>query len=190
MLNRVRSIRRAQSGVLEGAGLFSTGFYHACLPWGVQARPASSTCQLELYSTDVCWSLQCATMDGVKALQYLQVLILVAILAYLGWFHLSNPFTVSFPLPILGAIPVSASMALLGGLLVGLLYALLLFAPHLLRRSNLIRRQNRKLRDLEAQVAKLQPLQVAPVIPDRMASNQQDQTPDQTLAQMREKGML
>jgi lipopolysaccharide assembly protein A len=126
----------------------------------------------------------------VKALQYLQVLILVAILAYLGWFHLSNPFTVSFPVPILGAVSVSASMALLGGLLVGLVYALLLFAPHLIRRSNLIRRQNRKIRDLEAQVGKLQPVANAPVIPDRTSSNQQDQTADQTLAQMREKGML
>jgi lipopolysaccharide assembly protein A len=122
----------------------------------------------------------------VKALQYLQVLILVAILAYLGWFHLSNPFPVSFPVPILGALPVSASMALLGGLLAGLVYALLLFAPHLIRRSNLIRRQNRKIRDLEAQVTKLQPIASAPVIPDRTASNQQDQT----LEQMREKGML
>ena len=127
---------------------------------------------------------------GVKALQYLQVLILVAILAYLGWFHLSNPFPVSFPLPFIGAIPVSASVALLSGLLAGLLYALLLFAPHLIRRSNLIRRQNRKIRDLEAQVTKLQPVANAPVIPDRSVSNQLDQTPDQTLAQMREKGML
>jgi uncharacterized membrane protein YciS (DUF1049 family) len=126
----------------------------------------------------------------VKALQYLQVLILVAILAYLGWFHLSNPFTVSFPVLILGAVSVSASMALLGGLLTGLVYALLLFAPHLIRASNQVRRQNRKIRDLEAQVGKLQPVTSAPVIPDRSASHQQDQTPDQTLAQMREKGML
>ena len=126
----------------------------------------------------------------VKALQYLQVLILVAILAYLGWFHLSNPFPVSFPVPLIGALSVSASMALLGGLLAGLVYALLLFAPHLIRRSNLIRRQNRKIRDLEAQVGKLQPVASAPVIPDRTGNNQQDRTSDQTLAQMREKGML
>lgn len=123
---------------------------------------------------------------GVKALQYLQVLILVAILAYLGWFHLSNPFTVSFPVPFLGALSVSASMALLGGLLVGLMYALLLFAPHLIRRSNLIRRQNRKIRDLETQVG-LQPASSAPVIPDRMTQNLER---DQTLEQLREKGML
>jgi lipopolysaccharide assembly protein A len=147
-----------------------------------------------LYHTGFLWQGQVAFAVSynvlVKALQYLQVLILVAILAYLGWFHLSNPFTVSFPVPILGALSVSASMALLGGLLTGLVYALLLFAPHLIRRSNLIRRQNRKIRDLEAQVGKLQPVTIAPVIPDRTSSNQQDQTPDQTLAQMREKGML
>ena len=95
----------------------------------------------------------------------------LTILVYLGWFHLSNPFPVSFPLPIIGALPVSASLALLGGLLAGLLYALLLFAPHLIRRSNLIRRQNRKIRDLEAQVAKLQPVMSAPVIPDRSTQN-------------------
>jgi uncharacterized membrane protein YciS (DUF1049 family) len=122
----------------------------------------------------------------VKALQYLQVLILVAGLAYLGWFHLSNPFTVSFPVPILGAVSVGTSVALLGGFLLGLLYALLLFAPHLVRASTRVRRQNRKIRDLEAQVGKLQPVASAPVIPDRTVSNQQDQT----LEQMREKGML
>jgi lipopolysaccharide assembly protein A len=158
-------------GVLEpefAAQAFSTGLYHTASYWQGQVA--------FLVSYNVL----------VKALQYLQVLILVAILAYLGWFHLSNPFTVSFPVPFLGAVSVSASMALLGGLLVGLVYALLLFAPHLIRRSNLIRRQNRKLRDLEAQVVKLQPVASAPVIPDRTSRNQQDQT----LEQMREKGML
>jgi lipopolysaccharide assembly protein A len=147
-----------------------------------------------LYHIASCWQGQVAFPVSynvlVKALQYLQVLILVAILAYLGWFHLSNPFTVSFPMPFLGSLSVSASMALLGGLLAGLVYALLLFAPHLIRASNQVRRQNRKIRDLEAQVGKLQPVSSSPVIPDRTSSNQQDQTPDQTLAQMREKGML
>jgi lipopolysaccharide assembly protein A len=155
---------------------------------------AARACIAGLYHSASCWQGQVAFPVSynvlVKALQYLQVLILVAILAYLGWFHLSNPFTVSFPVPILGAVSVSASMALLGGLLTGLVYALLLFAPHLIRRSNLIRRQNRKIRDLETQVTKLQPVSSAPVIPDRTSSNQQDQTADQTLAQMREKGML
>ena len=158
-------------GVLEpefASRVFVTGLYHIVSCWqGQVAVPVS-------YNV------------GVKALQYLQVLILVAILAYLGWFHLSNPFTVSFPVPFLGAVSVSASMALLGGLLVGLVYALLLFVPHLIRASNQVRRQNRKLRDLEAQVGKLQPVTSAPVIPDR--STQHDR--DQTLEQMREKGML
>ena len=162
-------------GVLEpefAAQAFITGLYHIASYWqGQVALPVSYNVL-------------------VKALQYLQVLILVAILAYLGWFHLSNPFTVSFPVPIIGALPAGASMALLGGLLAGLVYALLLFAPQLIRGSNLIRRQNRKIRDLEAQVGKLQPVSSAPVIPDRMGSDQQDRTPDQTLAQMREKGML
>jgi lipopolysaccharide assembly protein A len=144
-----------------------------------------------LYHTGFFWQGQVAFLVSynvlVKALQYLQVLILVAILAYLGWFHLSNPFPVSFPLPIIGAIPVSASMALLGGLLVGLVYALLLFAPHLIRASNQVRRQNRKIRDLEALVTKLQPVTSAAVIPDRSTQNLDR---DQTLEQMREKGML
>lgn len=78
-------------------------------------------------------------------------------------------------------------MALLGGLLTGLVYALLLFAPHLIRASNQVRRQNRKIRDLEAQVAKLQPVMSAPVIPDRSTQNLER---DQTLEQLREKGML
>jgi Lipopolysaccharide assembly protein A domain len=123
----------------------------------------------------------------VKALQYLQVLILVAGLSYSGWFHLSNPFTVSFPVPFLGAVPVAASVALIGGFVLGLLYASLLFAPHLLRRSNLIRRQNRRIRELEAQVAKWQPVSSAPVIPDRIEPVADR---DQTLEQMRAKGML
>jgi lipopolysaccharide assembly protein A len=144
-----------------------------------------------LYHTGLCWRGQVALPVSynvlVKALQYLQVLILVAILAYLGWFHLSNPFTVSFPVPFLGAVSVGASMALLGGLLTGLVYALLLFAPHLIRASNQVRRQNRKIRDLEAQVAKLQPVMSAPVIPDRSTQHLER---DQTLEQLREKGML
>ena len=152
--------------------------------WQLEACPTA------LYHTGLFWQGQVAFPVSynvlVKALQYLQVLILVAILAYLGWFHLSNPFTVSFPVPFLGALSVSASMALLGGLLVGLMYALLLFAPHLIRRSNLIRRQNRKIRDLETQVG-LQPASSAPVIPDRMTQNLER---DQTLEQLREKGML
>jgi lipopolysaccharide assembly protein A len=161
-----------QKNVLEtefGPRAFTTGLYHIVLiRQGQVAFPVSYNVL-------------------VKALQYLQVLILVAILAYLGWFHLSNPFTISFPVPILGAVSVSASMALLGGLLVGLVYALLLFAPHLIRRSNLIRRQNRKIRDLETQVVKLQPVASAPVIPDRATQHLER---DQTLEQLREKGML
>ncbi len=144
-----------------------------------------------LYHTGLCWRGQVAWPVSynvlVKALQYLRVLILVAILAYLGWFHLSNPFTVSFPVPFLGAVSVAASMALLGGLITGLVYALLLFAPHLIRASNQVRRQNRKIRDLEAQVAKLQPVMSAPVIPDRSTQHLER---DQTLEQLREKGML
>jgi lipopolysaccharide assembly protein A len=152
---------------------------------------ASRTLITGLYHTGFFWQGQVAFPVSynvlVKALQYLQVLILVAILAYLGWFHLSNPFTVSFPLPILGAVSVGASMALLGGLLAGLVYALLLFAPHLIRASNQVRRQNRKIRDLEAQVGKLQPVMSAPVIPDRATQHLER---DQTLEQLREKGML
>ncbi len=159
-------------GVLEpefAARTFITGLYHTGLCWCGQ----------------VAWPVSYNVL--VKALQYLRVLILVAILAYLGWFHLSNPFTVSFPVPFLGAVSVGASMALLGGLLTGLVYALLLFAPHLIRASNQVRRQNRKIRDLEAQVAKLQPVMSAPVIPDRSTQNLER---DQTLEQLREKGML
>ena len=159
-------------GVLEPefpSRVFITSLYHIASSWrGQVAVPVS-------YNV------------GVKALQYLQVLILVAILAYLGWFHLSNPFPVSFPVLFLGAVSVSASMALLSGLLVGLVYALLLFAPHLIRSSNQVRRQNRKIRDLEAQVGKLQPVANAPVIPDRTTQNLER---DQTLEQLREKGML
>ena len=119
----------------------------------------------------------------MKALQYLQVLLLIVAVAYLGWFHLLNPGAVAFPLPFAIPLPSSASVAVLIGFLFGVLYAALLFAPHLVRRSNQLRRQARRVRDLESEAAKLRPAETVPVIPDRKEG-------DATLEALRERGML
>ena len=104
----------------------------------------------------------------------------------MGWFHLTNPTAVAFPLPFAIPIPSSASVAVLIGFLFGVLYAALLFAPHLVRRSNVLRRQARRVRELEAEVSKLKPAETVPGIPDRGVREDRDVT----LENLRERGML
>jgi uncharacterized membrane protein YciS (DUF1049 family) len=103
----------------------------------------------------------------MKALQYLQVLLLIAGLAYLVWFHLVNPISVTLPVPFIGGFITIASLALFGSFAFGLLYAALLFGPQLIRRSGNIRRMTRRIKELEAENAKLKPAGTVPVIPDR-----------------------
>jgi uncharacterized integral membrane protein len=103
----------------------------------------------------------------MKALQYLQVLLLIAGIAYLVWFHLVNPISVTLPVPFLGGFVTIASVALLGAFVFGLLYAALLFGPHLIRRGGMVRRMTRRIKELEAENAKLKPASAVPVIPDR-----------------------
>jgi uncharacterized membrane protein YciS (DUF1049 family) len=103
----------------------------------------------------------------MKALQYLQVLLLIAGLAYLVWFHFVNPISVTLPVPFIGGFFTIASIALLGAFAFGLLYAALLFGPHLIRRSGTIRRMARRIKELETENAKLKPASAVPVIPDR-----------------------
>ena len=116
----------------------------------------------------------------MKALQYLQVLLLIAGLAYLVWFHLINPSSVMLPVPFVGGFVTVASIALLGAFVFGLLYATLLFAPHLIRRGGLVRRLTRRIKELESENAKLKPVGAVPVIPDR----------DGTLEELRKQGSL
>lgn len=115
----------------------------------------------------------------MKALQYLQVLLLVAGIAYLVWFHLVNSSSVTLPVPFVGGFITVTSVALLGAFVFGLLYASLLFGPHLIRRGGLLRRMTRRIKELEAENAKLKPVSV-PVIPDR----------DGALEELRKQGSL
>jgi putative membrane protein len=103
----------------------------------------------------------------VKALQYVQVLLLIAGIAYLVAFHLANRVGLAFPIPFGNSSEAPASLALLGGFLAGLAYASLVFIPPDLRRINAARRLERRNRDLETSLAGLRQTPTVPVIPDR-----------------------
>ncbi|HEX2865300.1 MAG TPA: hypothetical protein VHN99_12085 [Deinococcales bacterium] len=75
----------------------------------------------------------------MKALQYLQVLALIAFLIYLVAFHLGNPATAAFPTGA-GVAHAPVSLALLGGFAAGLVFAGLLALPRALRSLAPVRR--------------------------------------------------
>jgi TRAP-type C4-dicarboxylate transport system permease small subunit len=106
----------------------------------------------------------------MKALQWIQVLLLVAFIAYLVTFHFQNPSGVVFWTPFTGLLGATSSAALLLGFLFGLVYALFLYVPQLWKRSSTVRSLQRKVRELEAENAKLKPVASSPVIPDRNAT--------------------
>ena len=106
----------------------------------------------------------------MKALQWIQVLLLVAFIAYLVTFHFQNPGGVVFWTPFTGLLGSTTSAALLLGFLFGLFYALFLFVPQIWKRSSTMRSLQRKLRELEAENAKLRPVTSSPMIPDRHAT--------------------
>lgn len=109
-------------------------------------------------------------MHLMKALQWIQVLLLVAFIAYLITFHFQNPSGVVFWTPFAGLLGSTSSAALLIGFLLGLFYALFLFVPQIWKRSSNVRGLQRKIRELEAENAKLRPVANSPVIPDRNAT--------------------
>ncbi len=104
----------------------------------------------------------------MKALQYLQVSLLIGAIVYLAVFHFRNITSpVIFDIPFAPPWGGPASLALLLGFLGGLLYGLLIAAPQLVRRSLMLRNLNKRVRDLEAENAKLRPAAQTPRIPDR-----------------------
>ncbi len=105
----------------------------------------------------------------MKALQYLQVFLLIAGIVYLAVFHFRNLSNgaVIFDIPFAAPIGGFASLALLFGFIGGLLYGLLIASPHLVRRSFVMRRMSKRIRDLENENAKLRPVGETPRIPDR-----------------------
>lgn len=109
-------------------------------------------------------------MHSMKALQWIQVVLLVAFIAYLVTFHFQNPGGVVFWTPFAGLLGSAPSAALLLGFLFGLFYALFLYVPQLWKRSSTVRALQRKVRELEAENAKLRPIASSPTIPDRHAT--------------------
>jgi uncharacterized integral membrane protein len=105
----------------------------------------------------------------MKALQYLQVFLLIAGLIYLAVFHFRNVSgtAVVFDVPFAAPLGGPASLALLLGFLGGLLYGLLIAAPQLVRRAVMLNKLNRRVRELETEIAKLRPVGETPRIPDR-----------------------
>ncbi len=103
----------------------------------------------------------------MKILQYLQVFLLIAGIAYLTVFHFSNAnVSVTFDTLLAGRYSSSASVAMLVGFIGGLLYGLLLTAPSLVRRASTMRRLNKRVRELENALGKAKPAET-PRIPDR-----------------------
>ncbi len=101
----------------------------------------------------------------MKALQYLQVLLLILGIVYLVVFHISNASAV-IDFPLFGRFSSAASIAMLVGFFGGLLYGLLLTLPSIVRRATQMRRMNKRIRELENVLAKQKPAET-PRIPDR-----------------------
>jgi uncharacterized integral membrane protein len=112
----------------------------------------------------------------MKALQYLQVFLLIGGIIYLAVFHFRNisGTGVIFDIPFAPPLGGPASLALLLGFIGGLLYGLLLSAPQLVRRSFLMSRMSKRIRELETENAKLRPVGETPRIPDRSSDALED----------------
>ncbi len=105
----------------------------------------------------------------MKALQYLQVALLILGSGYLLLVHFNNAnVLVSLETFVLGRFSSPVSVVILLGFLFGVLYSLLLTTPSLVRRSTQMRRMNKRIRELENALAKQKPSQTeTPRIPDR-----------------------
>lgn len=90
----------------------------------------------------------------MRALSYVQVLSLLGLLAYLLLIALENPTPLRFPLPMgRGEWLVPGGVALAGALLLGGLYASLLFLPVLLHAKQRQRQANQSKRQVENMLA-------------------------------------
>jgi lipopolysaccharide assembly protein A len=109
------------------------------------------------------------TISPMKALQYLQVALLMIGSVYLAVVHLNNASVfVTLETWVLGRFSSPVSLVILLSFLVGLLYGLLLTMPSIVRRSTQMRRMNKRIRELENALAKQKPVQSeTPRIPDR-----------------------
>ncbi|RJF73240.1 hypothetical protein D3875_18470 [Deinococcus cavernae] len=90
----------------------------------------------------------------MRALSFLQVLLLLGLLAYVLLVALENPILLRFPLPMgRGEWLVPGGLALGGFAVLGGLYATLLFLPVLARLLQHSRMEARTLRSLEDRLA-------------------------------------
>ncbi|MFN3266112.1 MAG: lipopolysaccharide assembly protein LapA domain-containing protein [Deinococcales bacterium] len=103
----------------------------------------------------------------MKALQFLQVAVLILGSVYLLVLHLNNAnVVVLLEAWVLGRFLSPVTLVLFLAFLFGLLYGLLLTAPSLVRRSVQMRQMNKRIRELENQLTKQKPAET-PRIPDR-----------------------
>ncbi len=105
----------------------------------------------------------------MKALQYLQVALLILGSIYLALIHLNNASVfVLLETWIAGRFSSPVSLVVLLSFMGGLLYGLLLTMPSIVRRSTQMRRMNKRIRELENILAKQKPAtSETPRIPDR-----------------------
>lgn len=101
--------------------------------------------------------MQCSSLDYtvvMRALSFIQVLLLLGLTAYVLLVALENPILLRFPLPLgRGEWLVPGGLALAVFTLLGVMYAALLFLPTLLRLQAQKRRQVRDYRKLEERLA-------------------------------------
>jgi uncharacterized integral membrane protein len=106
-------------------------------------------------------------MSFMKALQFLQVALLILGSLYLGVLHFNNAnVSVMLDTFFLGRFSSPATLVVGLAFFLGLLYGLLLTAPNIVRRSMQMRQMNKRIRELENQLQKQKPAET-PRIPDR-----------------------
>lgn len=111
----------------------------------------------------------------MRVVQFIQVIVLLGLIGYVVLLALENPLTVHLPLPF-GLDPTLPLGVVLGGALVlGALYASLLYLPRLLLGALRRRREARRRRELETQLqATLQAKLVGAARPAPQLSEQDD----------------
>ena len=89
----------------------------------------------------------------MKVIQYLQVLLLLALLAYVLLLGLENPMPLRIPIPGVTVLDVPAGWVILATLLVGALYSSLIYVPYTLRRMLREYQERQRRKDLEQRLS-------------------------------------
>lgn len=87
----------------------------------------------------------------MRVVLFLQVVVLLALAAYVVLLQLENPVRITLPLPG-GNARLPLGLVLGGGLLLGAAYTAFLFLPALLRAASVRRRERARRKDAEAKL--------------------------------------